>query len=241
MKEAFETFERLSLIKKRYSRFFDVEKSSYATILKLYETGFCYPLKNSDEGRRIILIQTNKWNPEIFSVYDTIRLYCFVISTLLEEEETQIAGIITIFDYQELTLQQMMSPKDLMEFIDFVKNCSTTRQKGSYIVNLPSIGNVLMEFTKSILSQKLRERLFIVKHTNDLKNFINPSLLPEKYGGDQKEKEMLESFLNLYDKHRENVHKSLEFEPDWSKVSHEKIWSKNEDEPIGSFRKLEID
>lgn len=96
-----------------------------------------------------------------------------------------------------------------------------------------------MEIFKSTLSLKLKKRLSLLKHSADLKNHIDQALLPQ--GGTRTEAEMMEAFSKLRAEKRENLLRLLEFKVDWSKVPHERIWSKEEDETVGSFRRLEID
>jgi hypothetical protein len=210
--------------------------------LKLFDTGYCYPLSKRDsEGRRIILIQTGKMDPDLYTSYDATRLLCYVVTVLLEEEETQIAGIICVFDHSNVTLRHAMNPLDLKDFMDFAKKCTTCRQKGTYIMNLPSFANILMEIFKSTLSEKLKKRIFLLKGTDELKNYIDPSLLPKQYGGTESEEEMMKEFLNLRERKFVNLRKFLEAKIDWDKVSLDKIWSNEDEANVGSFRKLEID
>lgn len=241
MNETYRGLERVYLASKRYPQFFDYQREDLDKAFELFQTGYCYPLsERDDEGRRIIFLQTRKWNPEVFSVYDATRLLTFVVTVLLEEEETQIAGIIFVFDHAGVTMRHAMSPADLIAFMDFSKNCSACRQKGTIIMNLPSFANVLLELFKSVLSEKLKKRLFLLRHTEDLKDHINPKLLPKEYGGVKPEAEMMEDFRKLRIERQAMLDKLLNYKVDWNKVAYDKIWS-NGDENIGSFRKLEID
>lgn len=237
--EAFQTFERMHMAKKRCAQFFkqDIEAS-----MKMFDSGYCYPLSERDEeGRRVVLVQTRKWNPDVFSVYDATALICYITFILLEEEETQIAGITYVFDHKEITLRHAISPLDARDLMYFVKNCAACRQKGYYTVNLAPFANFIVELFRSFLSEKLKKRFFVLKTFEELKDHINPALLPMHYGGTRSEIDMKQDFLKLHDKHQENVRKFLELKIDWSKVPHDKIWSNSEESNVGSFRKLDID
>lgn len=238
MNEVFQTFERCHLARKRYPKFFeeDIEDS-----MKMFNSGFCYPLKGHDEeGRKIVLVQS-KWDPSKYSVSDSIRLFFYITNALLEEEETQIGGMVFIFDYAQLTLDRQMSPFELMEFLDFIKKCSTARQKGNFLLNLPKFAQILLEVGRSMLSEKLRQRLHVLKEANELKNYIDPVMLPIEYGGTVSEAEMMQEFLDFQQKHFNSLHNFYNFEVDWSKVPPEKIRFDADDDNVGSFRKLEID
>lgn len=239
MNEAFQTFERCHLARKRYPKFFeeDIEDS-----MKMFHSGFCYPLKGHDEkGRKIVLVQP-KWDTRKYSISDAIRLFFYISNALLEEEETQIGGMIFIFDYAQLTLDRQMSPFDLMEFLDFINKCSAARQKGNFLLNLPKFTQILVEVGRSMMSEKLKKRLHILRDKSDLKNYINPVMLPSEYGGTISEAEMMQEFLEFQRKHIENLHNFYNFKVDWSKVPPEKIrFDADDDDNVGSFRKLEID
>lgn len=243
MDEAFQTIERAYLARKRYPQFFDFKVGTDEKVKQLFNTGYCYPLSERDkDGRRIILMQTRRLNTDIYSVYDAIRLFLYVATVLLEEEETQIAGLVFIFNHAGITLKHIMNPVDVRDFMEFVKNCSSGRIKSSYVANLPSFANFMMELFKTAMSEKLRKRLFILKNANDLKNQIDKSLLPKDYGGTRTEAEMMQDFIMLRDSKEELIRKIFDFSIDWRKVPPEKLKSNNLDQNVvGSFRKLEID
>lgn len=242
MDEAFQTLEKKYLAPKRYPQFFDAEAHNMGKMMKLFEAGACYPLiERDDEGRRIVLLQSIKWDTEIFSVHDAMRLLSYVNTVLLEEEETQIAGVVFVFDFAGANLKQIMSPMDARDFMDCMKKCQTGRLKGTYFMNLPSFANVLMELFMQLLSEKLRKRVVVLKSSDELKNYINPSWLPQEYGGTKSEAEMRQAFIKFRDEKQEKLLQFFDYRVDWNKVPHDKIWSKEDEEAIGSFRKLEVD
>ncbi|CRL05182.1 CLUMA_CG018229, isoform A [Clunio marinus] len=241
MDEAFQLFERIYLSRKRYPKFFDIDQEVVEKAYDLYEAGYCYPLSGrTKDGQRVVLIQTKKLDTEKFTIFDGSRLLCFVIQALLEEEETQIAGIILVFDHSGANIKHLMLPMDFRDFMDLSLKCSMYRQKGFYILNIPTFGQILFDIFKSVLSEKLRNRIHTLK-PDDLKNHIDPEMLPVEYGGVKNEEEMKEEFKKVRDEKKEIWDHLLHFEVDWSKVPKEKIWSNSEEETVGSFRKLEID
>lgn len=208
----------------------------------MFSTGCCYPLAGrDDDGRKVVVLQAGKWDLNEFSYVDSLRLFCYITMVLGEEEETQVAVIIGIFDYSHISAKKLIAPADLSDFIDISKKVSTSRQKGNYIVELPSFANFLFEIAGSVMSEKLKSRIHIVRNKVDLKNFINPAILPTEFGGTGSKPDMMKEFLVLEERHKENLRKITEFEIDYRKVTNYKIESQNDGENIGSFRKLEID
>ncbi|KAG5670206.1 hypothetical protein PVAND_000484 [Polypedilum vanderplanki] len=248
MNDATQTFERFYLARKKYAQFFPENSPNFDRAMKIFRSGYCYPLSGRDaEGCRIVLVQTKRLDLENYTVFDGIRLSIFVMAALIEEEETQISGVRVIYDHQDITSKHMLLPKDLMDFIDMVKTITAGRQKGSYIVNLPSIAHFLLDLARSALTEKLKSRLFLYHNWDEMKEQCKDfdfKMLPKELGGGEKtETEMLDEFEKFVEKKfdilQETAKKS---ELDWSKVPIDKLKAaQNDDEVIGSFRKLEID
>jgi CRAL/TRIO domain len=242
MDATFDTFEQLYLAPKRFPIFFDNLKSQKEKINTLAETGVCYPLPDRDAlGRRVILLQPARLNMDEYTVPDLVRLFGLVVAVVIEEEETQIAGIVCVMDYNELQLKQCFTPMEAREFLIYTKKCAPVRQKGNYFVNLPTYALFFWEMIKMMFSEKLKARQFLCKNFDDLKaQGFDTKLLPKELGGVKPEKEMMDIFRVLAEARREILEKTVFFEIDYSKVDPEKL--KNDDrDAIGSFRKLEID
>lgn len=232
--------ERMFLAKNRYPFFKDFNSKVFEKNAKLLDSGFCVPLKErNEEGAKIVMIRLNKWNPDEFNAYDVITTFVYIMSILLEEEESQIAGFVTIFDLSDISMKHLLTPGDSLEFFDFLKNCAPVRQKGNFLVNLPQIVNFILQIARSVLSEKLQKRIYIV-NKDELKDRINPEILPQEYGGKLTCAEMMTHFRGQMDAFKKYADMFWDFEIDLSKVPADKIYSKDE-ENTGSFRKLQID
>ncbi|CRK93841.1 CLUMA_CG007368, isoform A [Clunio marinus] len=240
MDKVFNTFENCILAQKKYSKWFDFKDSDFDRMMELYQTGYIYPLAERDEdGRRIIFIQLRRLNPDYFTSADAIRLSAVLSASLLEEEETQIAGVATIIDHEGMTMKHtsLFSVADIVDFADCLKN-AVGRYKQLFLVNLPSFAVFLLDVARSTLSDKLKKRIVLPKNMDDLKNYINPSMLPKEYGGDLPEAEHMEIFNQYFRSVRPNLEEIRARVIDWTKVPNFKT---SESEAVGSFRKLEID
>lgn len=246
MNDTMQTFERYYLARKRYPQFFPESSPNFDRALKIFKTGYCYPLSERDsEGCRIVLIQTKRLNLDEYTIFDGIRLSIFIMAVLIEEEETQVAGVKVIYDHQDITSKNLLLPKDMMDFIDMVKTITAGRQKGSYIVNLPSIAHFLLDLARNALTEKLKSRLFLFHNWDELKQSkdIDQKLLPKELGGEKPEAEMLKEFEEIIEEKFDILVETAKgSEIDWSKVPIDKLKSgQNDEQVIGSFRKLEID
>lgn len=156
----------------------------------------------------------------------------------MEEEETQIAGTATIIDHEGMTMRQtsMFSVTDIVDFADCIKN-SVGRHKKLYVVNLPPFAHFLLEAARATLNEKLRKRIVIAKDMQDLKNHIDPLLLPREHGGRFTELEHKEHFDNYFRTVKPKLEEIKARVVDWNKVPE----LKSTVEKVGSFRKLDID
>jgi len=240
MDKVFNTFENCILAQRKYSRWFDFKEEDFDKMMELYRTGYIYPLAERDEqGRKLIFIQLKRLNPEHFTSADAIRLSVVISAALLEEEETQIAGIATIIDHEGITMKHtsLFSVTDIVDFADCLKN-AVGRYKQLFLVNLPTFAVFLLDVARSTLNDKLKKRIVLPKSVDDLKNYIDPSLLPKEYGGALTEAEHMEIFNVYFRGIRPNLEKLRAKVVDWNKVPDLKSLSVDN---VGSFRKLEID
>jgi hypothetical protein len=247
MNDAMQTFERFYLARKRYAQFFPESSPNFDRAMKIFRSGYCYPLSGRDaEGCRVVLVQTKRLDLDHYTVFDGIRLSIFVMAALIEEEETQIAGVKVIYDHQDITSKHLLLPKDLMDFIDMVKTITAGRQKGSYIINLPSVAHFLLDLARNALTEKLKSRLFLYHSWDEMREQckdFDPKMLPKELGGgDKTELDMLKEFEALVESKLDVLQETAKkSELDWSKVPTDKLKAAQADEVIGSFRKLEID
>lgn len=185
---------------------------------ELFDSGYAFPLiKRDDEGKRIIFVQTRKFDTEKFTSADAIRLLGLIVMTLMEEEETQIAGISTISDFTGVALSyfKLFSIRDIKDFADCAKNASVGREKENFLINLPSFAAILFEIGRKALNEKLRQRLIVAKDMEQLKTFMEPNLLPKEHGGNVSELEMMEDFRQLFKTHENNINAIKECSIDW--------------------------
>lgn len=220
MDEVYTLFESYMLMKRNYPRWYNIDDEGERRIKELYESGFAYPLpQRTSSGARIILIQTRKLDTKMFNVTDSIRLVHWIARVLLEEEETQIAGILTIVDQSELSLAhcRMFSVTDTYDFVSVTKSAVVGRQKGLIMVSLPASLSVIFDLAHRLAPKKLREKVQLVKDMQALKNNVIPEEhLPSELGGKMTEREMMEMFQRKAEKIEKSI-QSIDNSIDWSK------------------------
>lgn len=209
------------LLKNSVPRWYDFNDDNLTRMWSLYESGVAYPLAQRDsEGRRIILVQAKKFDPKVFNWADAMRLLAWVAKVILEEEETQISGIITILDHADITFSHMrlVGVNDAIDFVTVIKQAVVGRLKGMYMVALPSFASFMLELVKKAATQKLRKRIHVVNDMETMKTLIDPSLFPSELGGSIPESQMMESFKKLANE-RDEVLRSIQEGVDWDRVA----------------------
>jgi CRAL/TRIO domain len=131
----------------------------------------------------------------------------------------------------------LFSVTDIVDFANCCQN-AVGRYKQLFLVNLPTFAVFLLDVARTTLSEKLKQRIILAKNMEDLKQYIDPKILPAEYGGSISEAEQIETFNVYFRSVRPSLEEIKARVVDWSKVPD--LGSKTK-ETIGSFRKLDID
>lgn len=101
----------------------------------------------------------------------------------------------------------------------------------------------MIELFLAAANEKIRKRIKVLKSSDELKEYMDAKLLPKQYGGTTSEEEMLDAFRDLIKRTKENVDKihAYSLTIDWDKIPKEILYSTEDGDNVGSFRKLEID
>ena len=214
---------------------------------EIIDSGYLFPLPDRDEhGRRIIFSCASRFNASKFSSAQMARTHAMVVESLLDEQESQVAGYLYITDEAGLTMNHvsLWSLIDLKKMSKCIQVSSPMRHKESHFVHIPSFANKVIEFALGLTSEKLKKRMFLDKSIEDLKSRVNPALLPKEYGGTIPMNEMIAIFKDNLRKHRA---KTLALDEMCIEITGAPTnWLGNDDADIegglmGSFRKLEVD
>lgn len=241
MDQVFEVLENHLIFRLQHFEWFDLSDAKIDKMKELYKAGYMYPLKERDsDGQRIILMNQNRFDTSKFNSEDSFHLFFTILFTLLQEEETQIAGIRMIIEHEGITIKyvSMFSVHEYVNLVKFLKNSCPCRTKAFYLINLPTFAAFLINAAKTVMTEKLKSRLIMVKSMTEVTQFIDKSLLPKELGsGEVTEAEMMENFMKIFDENLPMLRRTNEFDVDLTKLSNSDELQEN----VGSFRKLEID
>lgn len=243
---ACELLEKYLTVRQIFPHWFknlDINDPALEAIL---DSGYLFPLPQREEhGRRILFSCASNFDATKYTSAQMARTHAMVIESLLDEEESQVAGYCYITDEGGLTMNHisLWSLTDLKKMSKCIQVSSPMRHKETHFVNIPSIANKVIEFALSLTSEKLKKRMFLDKNIDELKSKIDPDLLPLEYGGKVSIQDMVKQFKETLRKNRE---KTLALDDMFIDLNGPPEWLGNDDADIeagvvGSFRKLEVD
>lgn len=244
---ACELLEKYLTVRQVFPQWFQNLDINDPAIEAIVDSGYLFPLPERDEqGRRIIFSCASRFDATKYTSAQMARTHAMIVESLLDEEESQVAGYCYITDEGGLTMNHisLWSFLDLKKMSKCIQVSSPMRHKETHFVNIPSIANKVIEFALSLTSEKLRKRMFLDKNVEELKSRVNPDLLPAEYGGKMPMNEMIAKLKETLRKNREKTLAldNMLIDLDGASVN----WLGNDDADIeagivGSFRKLEVD
>lgn len=134
----------------------------------------------------MFLQSTERWKHKEVSLDEVFKGCILFAEAATLEPETQVHGVLVIFDMGGLTMQQatQFSPGFAKRMLEWMQECVPMRIKGIHVVNQPKIFEIVFALFKPFLREKLRKRVHF--HGNDLASLhkhITPTCLLPAYGG----------------------------------------------------------
>ncbi|XP_018320787.1 alpha-tocopherol transfer protein-like [Agrilus planipennis] len=140
--------------------------------------------KLTNEGHRVTILKLASTDPSDFDIKTILRLL-FMIADIRTAEEQPIAGDVFIYDTSGLTAEhcvRFISPL-VKKAVMLAHNIYPQRLHKVHIVNASPLGERLLQFTKSLLKEKLRNRFIVHKTPDTLLEYVPKDVLPVEYCG----------------------------------------------------------
>ncbi|XP_077990762.1 alpha-tocopherol transfer protein-like [Glandiceps talaboti] len=138
------------------------------------------------QGRKVIIARNSKWDVDRYDVVEGFRGSLMMMEAILQEEETQVNGVVMIADYEGYTMKHFTKSKPslMKKLMDIYENALPIRIKAMHFVNQPDIFEKLFNIMKTFLSEKLTKRLHFHGNEYDtLHQHVPSSMLPAYLGG----------------------------------------------------------
>ncbi|EFN84881.1 Retinaldehyde-binding protein 1-like protein 1 [Harpegnathos saltator] len=239
-----EMLERYLTIRQLYPDWFqklDIEDPDLEAII---DSGYLVPLlKRGQRGRKVILSCAGRFDPYKFSSVHMARIHSMVVESLMDDEENQVRGYTHINDESGLTMGHLSawSLTDIRNMLRCIQNSTPMRHKETHFINIPGSVAKIIEFAISLLNDKLKARVMMHKDMDELREAIEPKILPKEYGGEVPLAEMIAEFKKELKRQRGQLKALDEM---YIEISPKDYHAANNDEfggICGSFRKLEVD
>lgn len=199
VQKAVKKIEKNALLTKDYWEYLSWKEQYVNISRKLIDEGIIVTLPNRDSmGRKVIIINLSKRDPEVFSYSDLLRTITLNTILLQDDEITSLTGFVFIFDGSGLSLQHMISMKDL-QYLVKTSDVAIARIKKTVLHKFPYFMNAGVKFAQSIQSQKMRERIETTNSIENIHRIVKPkSILPESFGGEAKIEDLINSGKQLW-------------------------------------------
>ncbi|XP_011879322.1 PREDICTED: rhophilin-2 [Vollenhovia emeryi] len=238
-----EMLERYLTVRQLYPHWFqklDVDDPELEAII---DDGYLVPmLKRDRHGRKVIMSCAGRFDASKYSSAHLARIHAIVLEALCDDEKNQVCGYTYLNDESGLTMNHFStwSFTDIRNLIRCVQNSAPARHKETHLINIPNAVAKILEFGISLLSDKLKSRIWIHRNIEELKEAVDPKILPKEYGGEVPLSEMIDEFKKELKKIKnelkalDDLH--IEISPKDYQEANEEFGG-----ICGSFRKLEVD
>ncbi|GFG38460.1 hypothetical protein Cfor_02362 [Coptotermes formosanus] len=240
-----EMLERYLVIRQLYPQWFRGLDIDDPAISELLEGGYIVPLPQRDGlGRQVILTCAARFDPYKFTSVHMTRCHSLVVECLMDDEENQIRGYSYCNDESGLTMGHvsLWSLSDIRKILRCIQNSTPMRHKATHFFNVPHYANKVFEFFISLLNEKLKDRIMLHTSIDDLREAVDPKILPKEYGGEVPLGDMIAQFRKQLEAKREAIKALDKMEIELNPKG--KYVADMEDELAGiagSFRQLQVD
>lgn len=137
-------------------------------------------------GRAVAMMKLGAWNTGICSLTDLLRAALVMAEWTLENKETQIRGVVGVFDLKGFRISHLahFTPLFLKRLAHIVEDCYPSRLKAVYVLNNPYICELLYAMVKPLLKSKLAQRFhFAGRDLSKLHGILPSECIPAEFGG----------------------------------------------------------
>jgi len=243
-----ETLLKYIAMRQTHTNWFHATAITDPLVLDLVNRGVAFALPKRDQhGRRVLWTVGGNIDPEIHTSESVMKAIQVVFESLLEDEENQIRGFTHILDESGITVSHLVlwNPTEIARIFGTCEKAMPMRHKRMDFVSLPNWLTYVLDFAKSLMSDKLRSRIRLHKDNAAMWEHMDRKILPKEYGGEMPMAEMIEKFkeeiadrtprLLALDRMRLDLDAMKKSNSAPKKVSSDILGM------TGSFKKLEID
>jgi hypothetical protein len=173
---------------------------------QIADLAYCLQLpKATRDKHHIFLMRMGQYDPSIYTIDDVTR-YAFAVTDILNSQPAaQLYGFILLLDFTNIRLHHIsqFTRDRVRRYVDCWEKMYPVHLRQIHFYNYPSIFEPILHLFRLFYCGKLNDRIHFHSRTSDdsmkksLHLYIDPSLLPNEYGGQlgSVESEMNKSFI----------------------------------------------
>ncbi|CAG9558194.1 unnamed protein product [Danaus chrysippus] len=190
-----EAIERYVLLRQSWGIAFNQLDYTLPVISEIIDLGYIFASPFKDKlGRRVVIYRPGVFDPYKFTNQDMCRVMGICYETLMEDEETQVRGLVHYADgggvsFPHLTL---FTPREAVRIVKNGERTIPLRHKEIYGANVHPTIKFALDFGMALISEKIRKRVKLYTSIEDVE--IDKQLLPQEYGGTMPMKTMIEKW-----------------------------------------------
>merc|ERR1711953_878677 len=175
---------------------------------KLISDGYIFVLPQRDsKGRRVVYSKASAMDASIFTASDVMRAHLMTFEALLEDEDVQVNGVTYVFDEKDVSWSHISiwTPSEVSKAFSCCERALPMRHKDIHFLHLPWTMNLIFQFAKSLLSDKIRNRFKTHSNLEHLQRSVETSILPSEYGGSVSTKDCIQSWKKELEESRASL------------------------------------
>lgn len=222
-------------------QYFNISPTPGSKMRESLKGAVVVPLPHQNQYRRIFASKMMNKNSDLFDPVSHLGFAFQIMDVLLEEDMG--LGSIVIADSENFTLGHA-AKTDFM-FLKHVKvmleGVYSGRVFAIHLLHVGPVAESVLYLAKTILKQKIMDRMVIHKNLESLQEIFGKDNLPKDWGGNLKSlEEMGEDWGEKLLEYKDHLDKLNSFKVD-EKLRPKEIVSDLFEDLQGSFRKLEVD
>ncbi|XP_070563617.1 alpha-tocopherol transfer protein-like isoform X2 [Ptychodera flava] len=172
-------------VRRKYKELFvNYQPSFYKQV---YETDMLTICPGRDkDGSTVVLFKVGKLDLDRYSFDFVTTGFLIAFDKLLEDEEIQVNGVVTVEDYEDVSIKLMTKcgSSDSKKMMDVFVNPMPIRFKAGHYIRQPDFFGTVFDLFKPFLTDKLAKRFhFHGKDYGTLHDYVPSSMLPSDFGG----------------------------------------------------------
>lgn len=218
------------------------------SVLELIDNGYLFPSPVRDKnGRKVIIGIAANFDPHKYTNIDMAKVHSITYETLMDDPVNHVVGYTHFGDFKSVSTAHvtLWSPTEFATIFKWGEQSVPMRHKEVHCLNVPSALKYVYDFTRSRLSQKIKDRFIVHNTLEEVHSKLDPKVLPKEYGGEIPMAEMIDIWKKDLAAKRDKLLSldKMKLLDNTSILKNRSNARKGFDEInlVGSFRKLEVD